>query len=36
LVHTLADRVAPGGGTLPGIREKELAELHRTIQVWSF
>jgi CRP-like cAMP-binding protein len=36
MVLKLADRVDPGAATLPGIREKELAELHRTIQVWSF
>lgn len=36
MVLRLADKIDPGGATLPGMREKELAELHRTIQVWSF
>ena len=35
-VLELADKVDPGGTTSPSIKDKELAELHRTMQIWSF
>ena len=35
-VLELADKLDSVGNALPGIKEKELAELHRTMQVWSF
>jgi len=36
LVLELADKVDPAGKSLPALKDKELAELHRTMQVWSF
>ena len=36
LVLELADRVDPAGGKLPALKDSELAELHRAMQVWSF
>lgn len=35
-VLELADKVDSTGKAHPGLKEKELAELHRTMQVWSF
>lgn len=35
-VLELADKADASGATLPGLKDKELAELHRTMQVWSF
>ncbi len=36
LVLELADKVDPAGKKLPAMKDTELAELHRTMQVWSF
>lgn len=36
LVLELADKIDPAGSTLPALKDTELAELHRTMQVWSF
>ena len=36
LVLELADKVDPAGKKLPALNDTELAELHRTMQVWSF
>lgn len=36
LVLELADKVDPAGKQLPALKDTELAELHRTMQVWSF
>ena len=36
LVLELADKVDPAGKSLPALKDKELAELHRAMQVWSF
>ena len=36
MVLELADKVDPAGTSLPTLKDKELAELHRTMQVWSF
>ena len=36
LALDLADKVDPAGKSLPALKDKELAELHRTMQVWSF
>jgi CRP/FNR family cyclic AMP-dependent transcriptional regulator len=36
MVLELADKVDPAGGTLPQLKDTELAALHRTMQVWSF
>ncbi len=35
LVLELADQVDPAGKKLPAMQDAELAELHRTMQVWS-
>lgn len=35
-VLELADKADPSDATLPGLKDEELAELHRTMQVWSF
>lgn len=35
-VLELADKADSSGAALPGLKDKELAELHRTMQVWSF
>jgi hypothetical protein len=35
-VLELADKVDPGGTEPMTNRDKELAELHRTMQIWSF
>jgi CRP-like cAMP-binding protein len=35
LVLELADKVDPAGKKLPALKDTELAELHRTMQVWS-
>ena len=36
MVLELADKIDPAGSTLPALKDTELAELHRTMQVWSF
>jgi len=36
MVLELADKVDPAGVKFPGLKDKELAELHRAMQVWSF
>ncbi len=36
VVIELADRVDPAGKTLPALKDQELIELHRKMQVWSF
>ena len=36
LVLELADKVDPAGKKLPALNDTELAQLHRTLQVWSF
>ena len=36
MVLELADKVDPAGSTLPALKDTELAELYRTMQVWSF
>lgn len=36
LVLELADKVDPAGGKLPALKDTELVELHRAMQVWSF
>ena len=36
LVLELADKVDPAGKKLPALKDTELAELHRAMQVWSF
>ena len=36
VVLELADKIDPAGSTLPALKDTELAELHRTMQVWSF
>ncbi|MBC7803088.1 MAG: cyclic nucleotide-binding domain-containing protein [Candidatus Parcubacteria bacterium] len=36
MVLELADEVDPAGSKLPALKDTELAELHRTMQVWSF
>lgn len=36
LVLELADKVDPAGKRLPAMNDTELAQLHRTLQVWSF
>jgi hypothetical protein len=36
LVLELADKVDPAGGKLPALKDTELAELHRAMQIWSF
>jgi CRP/FNR family transcriptional regulator, cyclic AMP receptor protein len=36
MVLELADKIDPAGNTLPALKDTELAELHRTMQVWSF
>ena len=36
MVLELADKVDPAGKKLPALKDAELAELHRTLQVWSF
>lgn len=36
LVLELADKVDPAGKSLPALKDRELAELYRTMQVWSF
>ncbi|MEO8143466.1 MAG: cyclic nucleotide-binding domain-containing protein [Betaproteobacteria bacterium] len=36
MVLELADKIDPAGRTLPALNDTELAELHRTMQVWSF
>ena len=36
MVLELADKIDPSGSTLPALKDTELAELHRTMQVWSF
>ena len=35
LVLELADKVDPAGRQLPALQDTELAQLHRTMQVWS-
>ena len=35
-VLELADKVDPGGTASSALKDKELAELHRTMQIWSF
>ena len=35
-VLELADKLDPGGTTPPPLKDQELAELHRAMQVWSF
>ena len=35
-VLELADKVDSGGAAPPSIKDKDLAELHRTMQIWSF
>ena len=35
-VLELADKVDPGGAAPQSVKDKDLAELHRTMQVWSF
>lgn len=35
-VLDLADRVDPDGAKLPELKDSELADLHRKMQVWSF
>lgn len=35
-VLELADNLDSAGKARPGLKEKDLAELHRTMQVWSF
>lgn len=35
-VLELADKVDPAGGTHASLSDTELAEMHRTMQVWSF
>ena len=36
MVLELADKVDPAGTKLPGLKDTELVELHRMMQVWSF
>lgn len=36
MVLELADKVDPAGSRLPALKDTELAELHRAMQVWSF
>ena len=36
MVLELADKLDPAGKVLPELKDTELAELHRTMQVWSF
>jgi CRP-like cAMP-binding protein len=36
IVLELADKVDPAGSTLPALKDTELADLYRTMQVWSF
>ena len=36
MVLELADNVDPAGKKLPALKDTELAELHRKMQVWSF
>lgn len=36
MVLELADKVDPAGKKLPALKDTELAELHRKMQVWSF
>jgi CRP-like cAMP-binding protein len=36
MVLELADRLDPAGKQLPALKDTELAELHRAMQVWSF
>jgi CRP-like cAMP-binding protein len=36
MVIELADKVDPAGTKLPALKDKELAELHRIMHVWSF
>ena len=36
MVLELADKVDPSGKVLPEMKDTELAQLHRTMQVWSF
>lgn len=36
MVLELADKVDPAGAKVPALKDEELAELHRTMQVWSF
>ncbi len=36
MVLELADKVDPAGQKLPALKDAELAELHRAMQVWSF
>jgi CRP-like cAMP-binding protein len=36
VVLELADKVDPAGGTLPEMKDSELVDLHRKMQVWSF
>ena len=35
-VIELAEKLEAGGGKVPAMKEEQLAELHRTLQVWSF
>ena len=35
-VLELADKLDPGDATPPPLKDRELAELHRAMQVWSF
>lgn len=36
MVLELADKVDPAGGKLPAMKDTELVDLHRKMQVWSF
>lgn len=36
MVLELADKVDPAGGSLPALKDTELAGMYRTMQVWSF
>ena len=35
-VIELAEKLEAGGGSAPAMKEEQLAELHRSLQVWSF
>ena len=35
-VIELAEKLEAAGGSAPAMKEEQLAELHRTLQVWSF